>query len=221
MRGRTDAAPTARSIVSLLIATLEKDRALVAVDTAGRGSDGVPMHAAKLFHLPHIGSVVAGRGVAGLSLQIALCLMAGARNYEEARALIIEGIPLHLKRLQAQANGMGELAKAGVAGTHEVILMGWAATQGRMAGTCFVRPAGQELLSVDDVEVDESIFSPGAIPDSLADPRTPAKAIAVAQHQVRVWRQSEPDTPVGGDLVVCQISKDCAEITTHRAFMGD
>ncbi|WP_137730806.1 hypothetical protein [Pseudaquabacterium pictum] len=206
--------------MSLLIAHLQPDRALVAVDTACRFIDGSYGHTTKLYSVPHIGAVIAARGAAGFLVSMVIGAVGVAQSFEQAREGVERGFAELLAMFQRMASEQGSAAQMVIDGRQELLLVGWSQNLGRMAAATFCKAAGESLLVVDDLDAGDCIFAPGDMPDWMPDPDTADHAISAARYQVENWQGAAAGDPVGGDLIVAQMARNSITITRHHAFAG-
>ncbi|GGZ56069.1 hypothetical protein GCM10008101_06850 [Lysobacter xinjiangensis] len=176
---------------------LDGDRALLAVDTAGRDLAGKPGEWSKLEIVPHAGVALGFRGERVLCFQVLaqVHMVPGGESFDALEASM--GARLKWALDAFRANVKPALVAASEC---EVMLVGWSAKRGRMAAVGFYLAAGGK--GFERSEVQHCRLAP-----NVKDPPVPtdgAEMQAVARLQVAEIR-SRSDAPIGGRLLVAEI----------------
>lgn len=210
--------------MSLLNVYLAAHRALVGVDTAcgampgdavaqwvARAAPGqqMPPHVSKLFPIVHADAVIAARGAHTFLLDVigpaAAC--GSVDELEDMLPKIIEAADLaHANRCKY----FGLPADVTHA-AQELVLVGWSAREGGMIATVFERKAGQRsAFTVDQVEAWAAPWETSY--GQAIEPRTDHDMLQLARAQVSHFRRDHPGAPIGGRLIVAEVTRDAIAI---------
>ena len=212
--------------MSLVNVCLETDRALVAVDTLAGMAPAVPVneltqsvlpriaegvHSAKCHYLPHINTVIAGRGdnLFAVALFSAL-LTATPRDFDnvvEMTSQLLEPVRMQTMAVRKQMIGAERFEGA------EVIVVGWSPALKRMEGVRWTRWPHSSGFEVKPVG--RALMLPDAEWPKTPDvPDTDEKMERVARDQVAYVKQRFPagQYVCGGSLLVTEITPDAMAV---------
>lgn len=213
--------------MSLVNIFMERDRALISVDTLS-SSMGAPavlsgsvadalariaegIHAGKCAYLPHIGTAMAHRGDYLFASAVFSGLQLAMPKDFDVATEIMPGI---LAQTFAQASEFRrrQLGSDMFAGA-EIVLVGWSPALNRMEGVRWVRwpgdngfaahPIGKVLL-LPDAEWEQ----PPGIPD------TPEAFERIARSQVAYVRANHAHLNCGGRLLLAEVTRDNLTVRT-------
>ena len=196
--------------MSLLIAWTNTERALVAVDTASEGAlDKARGEASKLFTLVHLNAVIASIGDLALSHAIQReCLKRGGDfdSLSNAWRSIVDSA-MHACEEHARAMGYETMPRQCAA------FVGWSPALRRMRGLWAWRSERDKPFVISELD---SVISPGfpGLPDG--DPDSVEKVHAIAAGQVAHVRATVPECPIGGRLVLAEITRDRIVVDLRR-----
>lgn len=202
--------------MSLLNVWVSPERALVAVDSLGKVPDGPTISdVSKIYSLPGVNVVIAGRG------QLSFSLFA----YEicHRSALAHDQIVDNLAAILSQAsdvlhtiNKASDMAGKVDIGPQELLLVGWSQRQGGFQGIWCKRERVGENFSL--TSVDPLVCAPvetqwGALP--VDDFSTAANMETMARWQVQHGRQMFPGQPLGGRILIAELSRDSVTVKAY------
>lgn len=216
--------------MSLIIASVACDRALVGVDTLAGSTDGGPVVLAeKLMVLPAHGCVLALRGV-GQLLQTAVLVLSfrpQASDFDAIRALLPDVLLDAITMLRAEVK-LGDAHDDFLCRTaHELFAVGWSTREGRMVGVTYrFDPAVYKLSPASaafvPIPMDDAWRVHGAEADWPDFPvtaiDTPADLETVARWQVQHWRAREPNPRLGGRLLIAEVTRGRTTVAAHCAL---
>lgn len=212
--------------MSLVNVCLESDRARVAVDTlAGmapavpvnertqdalaRCSDGV--HTAKCNFLPHINTVIAGRGDNLFAVALFSALLTATPqdfdNVVEMMPQLLEPVRMQTMAVRKQTVGIERFEGA------EVVVVGWSPALKRMEGVRWTRWPNSSGFEVK--RVGRALMLPDAEWEQTPDaPDTDEKMERVARDQVAYVKRRYPagQYVCGGSLLVTEITRDAMTV---------
>ena len=187
--------------MSILNVSIDRDRALVAVDTLCQTGQG-PRETLKLYPLPHIGAVIAGRGQLAFLLQIHLEVILHCATFDDLVERTIEALPPLFARLRAQPNaaafGMGDGSDV-----QELVLVGWSPQAQAMQGWRWSQ--SDPRLGFTREEIAPWLVSPALEP--VGDLSTATGMLHLARRQVTRWRPSAPGGALGGRLLLAELRR--------------
>jgi len=195
--------------VSILNFTVEPDRALVAVDTlmgSARGGADPWQESAKLLTVPHLNAAVAVSGNQDLLTQVYGRILQAGGDFDAVCNQVIVGdlVGKACSMLEYLANRLDYEVRR----RQTVVLVGWSPLLERMRALV----ADREHDSFNVIEAGWMV-SPEV--EGSDDPATVEGMLELAPRQVAASRRRVPECPIGGRLVVAELT--CTEIQT-RAF---
>lgn len=194
--------------MSLIVANVTKERALLAADT--RSSAAQPGHlpwkeCAKIVALPHMSAAVAGNGNADLLYHFTAMILRG--DFDAVCNGMAQGlVDVAMGELKKQQG----IERFDIRDEQTIVIAGWSTALGRMRGLCAERVKGDATFQV--VEFGHIVAPPlpdGPIPDS------PEKVREIAARQVEQTHRTIPSCPIGGHVILCDITKDAMRIDRH------
>lgn len=210
--------------MSLLNVYVAAHRALVGVDTAcgaipgdpvaewmARSAPGqsLPAHVSKVFPIAHLGAVLAARGTHTFLMDVvgpaAAC--ASVDELEDVLPKILEAAD------QAHANRCRHfgLPDQVTHAAQELLLVGWSAREGGMIATIYEREAGpSQAFTVDQVEAWAAPWETSY--GQAIEPRTDHDMLQLARAQVSHSRRDHPGAPIGGRLIVAEVTREAIAI---------
>lgn len=212
--------------MSLLNIYLAAHRALVGVDTAcgllpGQSMEEwcaanapgqkPPAELSKLWPIAHAGAVIACRGTALFGLQVF-----GAASMFPSVDAIEDNMGDLLKRIGAASDASHQAAQMPEELRHakqEIALVGWSQREGSMIATVWEHVAGPgHTFEVDQVD---RFAAPWETEWGEAiEPRTDHDMLQLARMQVSRFRVAHPGAPIGGRLMVAELTRD--QITVRQ-----
>lgn len=192
--------------MSLLNVWIERDRALVGVDTAGRDAGGRSWRMAKMAPLVNLNAVLAFRGSSAFAAVIVGNCMLFGQDLETLMEVLPPLFPAALNEARAQsAREQASEACRQSLELQEVVLVGWSNAHRRMRGRRWTRRdvAGEFVQAGIDREYIAVWHDSLA---GLADPKTPAEMAALASAQCRLIWEKEPTVAAGGEFIVAQLA---------------
>jgi len=190
--------------VSLLNVSVLPDRVLMAVDTAGEQvKDGrrVKREISKMLPLVHLNTMVGVCGNTAMAIAVVQQAMIGpAKTFDEL-------VPLIKPITEAAFRSVSREAKANktpIIDQQVVAFAGWSDADGRPAAYLCVRNT-QHTFTVSRVVT--TIFCPGAEQLPERDPAEMGDLVAAAHAQVDETRAKHPQIPIGGRLLVAQLTR--------------
>lgn len=190
--------------MSILNVWLERDLALVGVDTEAMSHTGGMVQGSKMLPVPHLNAVLAGRGTSVLLVSVFAQLVirdcGGFDDLADRLPSMVEkafkgtigGFPLRYIHRAAYLRG------------HEIVLVGYSPKQKRMRAVEVVRQAGAKAFTVEETE--REYVTPWH--ESIASAPSPANLGAIAKlamAQVNLIKRTYPAAPAGGRLLVAEI----------------
>lgn len=195
--------------VTILNIHLEKDRALVAINTQAVSVDGTLSHdnAAKIFFLPHASAVIAFRG----QLSIGMCVFLDCyASFTRLDGLfqVFEGI------VERRCSDMKHQLAEDYPGS-DFVLLGWSPRWSRMVGMqCEYR----HTLSTSVVESSLKPWDDSWSPRPFEWPSTSSEMAAVARHQATHAEPKWPRQGWRGDLTLAEITPESITFTAVKEF---
>lgn len=209
--------------MSLVNIFITESRALVAVDTEVRNAlTGEAGQGAKMTLLPYPNAVLTIRGLNVILGSIALNSMtAWPSTFDALVSAIPSLLPQCLDFLEANSvNLLGKPAQEANAFDQEVGLVGFSEKRGRMCAYVFIT-RGSKDVHVEEIEPMLTWASPWS--DAWGDvieAETPALMRQLAEVQVLRGKQLEPTAPLGGQLLLCELTKDEAKFSCLGRLSG-
>jgi hypothetical protein len=187
-------------------------RALVAVDTLG-GNKVHRQHINKLFPLPHANLLVCGRGSAALIARVSgVCGL--AIDLDDAKRKLTRLIP-NMYRFVWLLSKVMLVPPGAFSGGQEIYLFGWSEEAGEMQAVRFMKASSLAPWVVDDdIEESQAPGLHGQDDLTLSDPQQMWHA---AGQQVRQSALEHPGWPIGGRLIVAELTRSALTIRS----MGD
>jgi len=189
--------------VSLVIAYVEPERALLGVDTLAHGADGSSGHITKLLVVPHIGAAVAFNGCMPLQQALAAALFL-ARDLDSLVATFAQSCTALLETIRQQFSKAGLPTAVFSEELSEVVLAGWSAPRRQMVGRrCLQRAPGRPF---ELERIDRSFAQPWSEEiEKLPAPSSPAAMETIARAQCALLAEHDPVRCAGGRLIVAEL----------------
>lgn len=200
--------------MSLVNFSVQPDRILVAVDSIG-GNSKFRMHVSKMFPIPHANMLVCGRGsMAFLARVTQVCgLLSGI---DEARKFFPDELPKLLRYVRTEAilHAILSLGRFGgfdlsIFDAQEIYVFGWSDEDGEFTALQFQKHAGARRFTLEDDLAEgvapklEREFPPLDSPETM---------MRVAGEQVRNAMREGANIPIGGRLVVAELTRDACKV---------
>jgi hypothetical protein len=192
-----------------------RDRAIVAVDTAGITPYGMPVEAhSKLHYLAGPNMIVSGRGnllFARMVYDYLHYMNAGFDDGVEALPEILKAVTQHFLQI-AQAEGIADQVDVG---PQQVLMLGWSKKAGGFKADVRVRTTGASEFSVHH---ENALITPWetAWPDRpIAVPKTAEEMEATARWQMQHAPKEHAAAAFGGRLVVAELTAEGVSIRTR------
>lgn len=190
---------------------LERDRAIVTANTELLRENGSIAYGHKIFHLPHVNCVVAGRGSVDLIINVFCQAYSLLQDFDGLAAqwdLLMSHIVTGLHAMPA--NDL-RYTEAGV------VLVGWSKARQQMV--CYYT----QVEADGAMELHEAIggiFMPwdaswGATPTVALDP---SSCLELAQQQAELGEKHYPGKCWHGDLTIVEMGIDSTTVSTVREF---
>jgi hypothetical protein len=184
-------------------------RILVAVDTLG-GTKRYQQHINKMFPLPHANLLVCGRGSAALIARASgVCGL--ATGLDDARLRLTRMLPGMFAVVWLLSKLM-LVPRGPFAGGQEVYLFGWSEDAGEMQAVRFSKASTLAPWVIDD-DIEES-QAPGLHGQDGLTLSDHFQMWNVAQQQVHQSQRDYPGYPIGGRLVVAELTRSTLTIQT-------
>jgi hypothetical protein len=208
--------------VTILNALVAHEHALVVADTEAvtrHPATGEVMAGAttKLFGLPHLRALIAGRGhMLFITSVYTGALMSGAARVDELAAAMPAFLPA------AHASVATELAGRRLEvpqfERQSILLVGWSPERQRMVGWYYEQTEAGGGFSAD--EVDEHMIAPwDAEIGPAPEPRQLAEMIETAKRQ-RAWLKRDPAVAAGGELIAAHVDRNGIVLRAVHKFAG-
>lgn len=210
--------------MSLLNIYLAAHRALVGVDSACGLMPGQtmedwceanapgqlpPAELSKLWPIAHAGAVIACRGTAlfGLEVFCAASMLPSVDAIEDSMGELLSRISAANDARHAAAQMPHEIRYA----KQEIALVGWSQREGAMIATVWERAAGPgQSFEVDQVD---RFTAPWETEWGEAiEPRTDHDMLQLARAQVPRFRAAHPGAPIGGRLIVAEVTRGAVAV---------
>lgn len=203
--------------MSLVNIHLQPHRALVAVDTEvmyakeeGYGPG------AKMALLPHANTLMAIRGLnVVLGMAHFNAVLSSCATFDELEAAAPGYLSMGLDYLESDAQNLfGKSAIEAGAFDQELYLVGHSERRGRMCALVF-SSKGSKAVSLFELEARDAHLAPWTEAwGEPIDPDTPERMRFLAQLQVDNGSALQPDAPLGGKLLLCELTKDEAKFSS-------
>lgn len=188
--------------MSLIAFTLNRDRAIVCVDTWG-GNAERRQHVNKLFPVPHANMLVAGRGSGLLAVHIAhLC--GAMASFDEAKLQLPAEARSGLANVRKLVSTVGCDTTAAYDG-QEIYVFGFSQSQGEMVCLSMTSAPGETAFTVEDDLIE--LAAPG-VSEPLPKYWDQNACMQVARRQVAQTRAEHPDPLIGGRLVMATLTRE-------------
>ena len=212
--------------MSLLNLYLAAHRALVGVDTAmglhpdpevrawaqTQDCSALPAHVSKLYPITHSGALIAGRGTIPFILDVV-----GCASMVESFDQLEDRMPALLRQVSEIDAARVEAAPLPEKVKHpkrEILLVGWSEREGSMVATHYECQAG--LGQAFDAQPVDLLQAPWDAEQGPAiEPRTDHDMLQLALAQVSHVRAKHPGAPIGGRLIVAEVTR--AGVTIRHA----
>ncbi|MCH2090309.1 MAG: hypothetical protein MK141_01850 [Pseudoxanthomonas sp.] len=201
--------------MSLLNVSVLPDRVLMTVDTAGEQvKDGrrVKREISKMLPLVHLGAMVGVCGNTAMAIAVVQQAMIGpAKTFDEL-------VPLIKPITEAAFRSVSREAKANktpITDQQVVAFAGWSEADGAPAAYLCVRNA-QHAFTVSRVLT--TIFCPGAEQLPERDPAELDDLVMAARAQVEETHAKHPQIPIGGQLLVAEVTRNSINVRNHGAL---
>jgi len=207
--------------MSLANIFLTESRALVAVDTQVRSAlTGEIGEAAKMLLLPYPNAVLTIRGLNFILGSLALnSILHWPSTFDVLTKAIPQLLPQCLDILAANSMALlGKPAHEAEAFNQEVGLVGFSEKKGRMCAYVFITH-GSKAVHVEEIEPMLTWAAPWS--DAWGDvieAETPALMRELAEVQVLRGKQLDSTAPLGGKLLLCELTKDEAKFSSLGAL---
>jgi hypothetical protein len=203
--------------VSLLDIHLQPNRALVAVDTEiMNAATSEYAHGSKMTLLPHGNMVLAIRGInAALGFVFVNALMTWPTSFDAIASAIPEYLRHTLDHFEGNAVQLfGRSAEEAQAFDQELAFVGYSESRSRMCALVFSTKGSKEV-STFELQERDAYFSPWTEAwGEPADPSSEERMRFIAQVQVDNGAAMEPNAPLGGKLLLCELTKDEAKFSS-------
>lgn len=203
--------------MSLVNIHLQPNRALVAVDTEvlyAKGGGYGP--GAKMALLPHANSLLAIRGLnIVLGMAHFHAVLTGPATFDSLAEAMPGYLAHGLNYLESDAQNLfGKSAADAGAFNQELYLVGYSDQRGRMCALV-LSSKGSKDISVFELEERDAHFAPWTEAwGEPIDPNTPERMRFISQVQVDKGAAMVPDAPIGGRLLLCELTKDEAKFSS-------
>lgn len=206
--------------MSLVNFRVDADRILVAVDSIG-GASKHRLHMNKLFPIPHTNMLLCGRGSMNFLAKVSyVCgLMSG---FDEVRAELPKALPglLLTARVEAAlywALSLGRLGSPKL-DAMELYVFGWSEQQEEMTAMRFTKRRGVRGFALDD-DLAEGVGPALAHEFPVLD--SVETMMRVANEQVTCALRDDPGTPIGGRLMVAELTRDAITLRSAGSINPD
>lgn len=200
--------------MSLILAWMGRDRALIGVDTEAFTLDGQVGHTSKLVPIAHLSAVAAFQGSSIVTSAVTGECLSRAWVLEALFESMSKNLPALLDGIERTVGSMGAEALTAtrqVLERQNVVIIGWSHRAKRFIGReWFQKSRAQGFVECDLAEYSDFYASPwdASLP---ANPNL-SNRVAMAEYakaQARLVHEREPDVPAGGKFI-------CAELTPGR-----
>ena len=198
--------------MSLVIAYVEPERALLGVDTLVHGADGSSGHVTKLLALPHIGAVIAVNGLMPLQQALAAALFL-AQGVDSLVATMAPSCTRLLETVKQQFAKSGQPTAIFSEEISEVVLVGWSPQRKQMiARRCLQRAPGRPF---ELERIDRSFAQPWSEElEKLPAPSSPAAMETIARAQCALLAEHDPVRCAGGRLILVELAPGRIQVDT-------
>lgn len=195
--------------MSLLNVFVSPSRVLVSVDTNAISPHGNGNYEiSKLIPLAHANTVLAARGVNTFLLEVfAGCFLLPRADCDRINAWLPGAIDEIWKRVAALA-AQGGLAE-NILGGCDLLVAGWSPSLSAMSAVRYAREPNAHAFTIDPIhacmiapKIDWKCHEPDRAPDGLTLMQ------GIARNQVDHILAAEPGQPIGGRLLVAEITRD-------------
>lgn len=218
--------------MSLLIFRVSGQQALVAVDTecldvrpqlVGPGAASIQAghvgfgHCSKMIPLAHMGCVLAFRGLMGFGHDI--WARANSGSYSDLDGLagaMLDELALAAKLFDEKMRAIG--APEAALPLQEVALIGWSEREQSMVGMLWCNsPETPRAFACEDLESSVQPWWPDRDGDA-PDPIDVSRIRSIAMTQVARVREMDPGAPIGGRLIVAELTRDRMSVWSPGAL---
>ncbi|WP_151449272.1 hypothetical protein [Lacisediminimonas profundi] len=201
--------------MSMINVFLSPSKALIGVDTEGiNGLTGDFIRVGKMIYLPQVNIVLAGRGTAAFLLVLhtmltdALMRMHGGGDFDSAAAAMPELVGAAYKAINA---AMPDVGLYGIPEGQQAVLIGWSAIQSRMQACAYLQSPSAEV-EVVNIEDPGYMMPWNAAWGEPPEGCSPADMVELALCQVRNVKCESPGTPMGGNLIIAELSRSAMSV---------
>lgn len=208
--------------MSLVNISLTPQRALIAVDTETGNPNGEFGEGSKMTLLPHCNIVLAVRGTTVLMGTVfSGAVMAWPSDFETIEknmpAVMTQTID-YMRANAAQLFPNTEIDQddhRNVA-DQNVMMVGYSPSRGRMAAVAFSTSRSSAEVASYELEAIDANAAPWSEDweEDMFDPNTPELMLSLAKFQRKRCKSILADTPIGGRLMLCELTKDEAKFSS-------
>lgn len=193
--------------MSIMNVWIDRDRALVAVDTQALSQvDGKFRDASKLLALPHANAVLAARGeIVYFGWVFNGLQTSGAADYDA----MVQAMPELLAQNERLFRGFQKSYGVETFNGYEIALVGWSAAIGRMLGVRYEKWPGDPHVRA--TAIDPWSLSPNAGWERV--PKLPEELEQASRDQVAMLR-TLPCVAAGGRLIVAEVTRNAVNVQT-------
>lgn len=192
--------------MTILNVWVERERALMAVDTEIVMPWGQRHQCAKMIPLIHLNAMIAARGHLVFFAYLFKALHCEAlSDFDALLDRMPRMLPLADEDARKAVRQLG-VTDTGFLDNQTIVACGWSAKAGRM----FAREWSQDDLARGFISehVEPFFVSPwDPSIDHIPDPTTHAAMAVLAQAQCKLMREKAPDAAAGGKLIVAEINQ--------------
>jgi hypothetical protein len=197
--------------VSILNVWVERQRALVCVDTQGVGNDGTRGDVTKLAVLPHINAVLACRGHLAFLSTCWMMMAMSSRGFDELVEAMSTILPLAFQNVVQTAGALG--VDPATLDRQTLVFVGWSPRAQRMIGREWMQETAAQGFVADDIDPHHIAPWHESMPNE--DPNNAERMQRLAAAQVRSIRENAPHEAAGGRLIVAELTRH-ATVMRHR-----
>lgn len=193
--------------MSLLNLWCSPKRAIVAVDTLGGApGDEARLELSKLFYLPHLNVVIAGRGFLGIAQFVFNECLQRQGDFDAFEEELPDMCRRGREWLISTASEKGVQLPLD-ARSMEVAFVGWSERAKSMRALHCHRLPNEHTFTSS--LADPYVLAPGEpwAPTCPPAPDSADKMFAYGQRQARWWHENLPGLPTGGRLVIAEVTR--------------
>lgn len=208
--------------MSVLNIIVSHDRAWVAVDTAGTDAcTGNALEVSKMVPLVHASLVLAARGATTVMHNLAAWCMSLDRT---ADFDLLAGFPpgwMDEFHTHLASQVRAQTGREPAAQETEIVIVGWSASQQRMALLAFRRGAGMDSYQVQTPDIYIAPWPGDEAMNRLAEITVPnmAEYMRVVSDEQMAWsKHTNQVGPIGGRLLIAEVTRDAITIRDAGAI---